>query len=84
MNEPLTSLLIREAVIAASAAGKLSRALWQVARVLREHLQPEINNARLATNKGESGDEELLEAASLPGQARPDDPFQADLWRSHD
>ncbi len=71
--EPLTSLLIRETSIAASAAGKLSRALWQISRVLREHLQPDVDYDKMAINKGRSG-AESDEAASLL------DPFQADLF----
>ncbi len=75
--EPLTSLLIRETSIAARAAAKLSDALWRISRVLREHLQPELNNARMAINKGKSG-AESDEAAS---QA---DPFPADLFTGVD
>ncbi len=56
-SEPITSLLIRETTIAASAAGKLSRALWQISRVLREHLQPEVDCDKMAINKGKSGAE---------------------------
>jgi len=55
--EPLTSLLIRECAIAAQAAGKLSGALWQISRVLREHLQPDVEYDRMTINKGRSGAE---------------------------
>ncbi len=75
--EPFTSLLIRETTIAASAAGKLSGALWQISRVLREHLQPDVNNARMAINKGQSG-------AESDGAASQLDPFQADLFEGSD
>ncbi len=67
--EPLTSLLIRETTIAAGAAGKLSRALWEISRVLRLHLQPDVENATRAINKGRSGAEEAetpVDARSLP------------------
>ena len=57
MSEPLTSLLIRETSIAASAAGKLSGALWQISRVLREHLQPDVDCDKMAINKGGLGQE---------------------------
>ena len=78
--EPLTSLLIRETTIAAAAAGKLSRALWQISRVLREHLQPDVECAKTAVNKGRSG-AESDGAAGLPVFS---DPFQADLFEGVD
>ncbi len=56
MAEPLTSLLIRETSIAAAAAGKLSGALWQISRVLREHLQPDVECAKDGYQQGEVGD----------------------------
>ncbi len=55
-TEPLTSLLIRETTIAAQAAGKLSGALWQISRVLRKHLQPEMDYDKMTINKGKSGE----------------------------
>jgi hypothetical protein len=68
-SEPLTSLLIREVTIAAAAAGKLSGALWQMGRVLRTHLQPDVECDKMAINKGRSGTEKAeaqTEAPSLP------------------
>ena len=79
-TEPLTSLLIRETVIAARAAGKLSEALWQISRVLRVHLQPELERAMTTVNKGRSG-AESDGAAGLPVFA---DPLQADLFEGLD
>jgi len=67
--EPLTSLLIRETTIAAGAAGKLSRALWEISRVLRQHLQPDVNYDKMAINKGRSGAEKVetpVETRSQP------------------
>ena len=67
--EPLTSLLIRETSIAAGAAGKLSRALWEISRVLRSHLQPGVEYDKMAINKGRSGaetDETPVESRSQP------------------
>jgi hypothetical protein len=55
--EPFTSLLIRETSIAAGAAGKLSRALWEISRVLRRHLQPDVECAKDGYQQGESGAE---------------------------
>ncbi len=55
--EPLTSLLIRETTIAAAAAGKLSGALWQISRVLRRHLQPDVECAKDGSQQGLSGAE---------------------------
>ena len=55
--EPLTSLLIRETAIAAGAAGKLSRALWEISRVLRKHLQPDVECVKMAINEGGLGAE---------------------------
>ena len=73
----MTSLLIRETTIAAGAAGKLSRALDEVARVLRQHLRDLGGYDKMASNKGRSGAEQS-EAASLT------DPFQADLFEGRD
>ncbi len=69
MAEPLTSLLIRETSIAASAAGKLSRALWEISRVLRKHLQPDVENAiELSTRErlGQENSETPVERLSQP------------------
>ncbi len=77
-SEPLTSLLVRETAIAAAASGKLSRALWQISRVLKEHLQPDVECAKMAINKERSGAESEDVAGPLT------DPFQADLFTSHD
>ena len=55
--EPLTSLLRRELAIAASGAGKLSRALWEMNRVLRDALQPDVKDDKMALNEEESGTE---------------------------
>ena len=79
MSEPLTSLLIRECTIAAAAAGKLSGALWQISRVLRRHLQPDVEYAKMAINKERSG-AESDGAGSLPDA----DPFQANLFEGRD
>ena len=75
--EPLTSFLIRETTIAAKAAGKLSEALWQIASVLRKHLQPEIASARMAPTRGRSG----AERSGAGPQPVLSDPFQADLFQ---
>ena len=75
VTEPLTSLLIRECAIAASAAGKLSGALWQISRVLREHLQPDVKYDKMALNKGRSGTETAPStegAPFLPGLQEPE------------
>ena len=74
-TEPITSLLIRETSIAASAAGKLSGALWQISRVLREHLQPDVKCDKMAINKGRSGAETARSpelAPLLPGLQEPE------------
>jgi len=85
MMEPLTSLLIREFVISAAAAGKLSRSLDQVARVLRKHLQPEVDWATMALNKGESGTEKERAQSELPFLPGPsEDPFGPDLQKDAD
>ena len=55
--EPITSLLRRELAIAASGAGKLTGALWEMNRALRTHLQPELDCDKMAINKGRSGAE---------------------------
>jgi hypothetical protein len=68
-DETLTSLLLREVTIAASGAGKLSRALWEVSRVLREHLRVDAKYDKMAINKGRSGaetDETPVESRSQP------------------
>ena len=78
--EPITSLLIRETSIAAAASGKLSRALWEISRVLRLHLQPDVKYDKMAINKGRSG-AERSEAGPLTA---PADPFQADLFEGSD
>ncbi len=83
--EPITSLLIRETSIAASAAGKLSRALWEVSRALRNHLQPDVKSATMALNKGESGAKSETEAGSLPESGSAvDDPFGPNLQLDFD
>ena len=75
MIEPLTSLLRRELAIAASGAGKLSRALWEMNRVLRQHLQPDVECDKMAINKGRSGAETSIpsgDAPLLPGLVEPE------------
>ncbi len=72
--EPLTSLLICEVTIAASAAGKLSGALWQMGRVLRKHLQPDVEDVMTSVNKGRSGAVEVEptgETLRLPSLNEP-------------
>ncbi len=75
MVEPLTSLLRRELVILAKKYGDISSAHWELARVLREHLQPELKNAKMAPNKGQLG-AEISEpsggAPLLPGLVEPE------------
>ncbi len=86
-TEPITSLLIRETTIAAAAAGKLSRALWQISRVLRKHLQPDVDCAKDGYQQGKSGAEAGGRSgtpAVVDSVSKPDDPFQKDLWTSHD
>ncbi len=64
--EPLTSLLRRECAIAAAGAGKLSGALWEMNRVLRQHLQPQLDYAKTTVNKGRSGAESERVQGELP------------------
>ena len=71
MAEPLTSLLIRETAIAAGAAGKLSRALWEISRVLRQHLQPGVGCDKMAINKGRSGTETADSPEDAPSLTEP-------------
>jgi hypothetical protein len=78
--EPITSLLIREVSIAASASGKLSRSLWEISRVLRQHLQPDVKCGKMALTRERSGAEQS-EAGPLTALA---DPFQADLFEGSD
>ena len=54
--EPITSILRRELMIAAGASAKLSRCLYEMARALREHLQPDVECAtELSTLDGGDG-----------------------------
>ncbi len=86
-TEPITSLLIRETTIAASAAGKLSGALWQISRVLRKHLQPDVDCAIDGYQQGKSGAEAggrsgtpaVVDSVSAPG-----DPFGPQLEFDYD
>ncbi len=75
MTEPLTSLLRRECAIAAAGAGKLSRALWEMNRVLQVHLQPDVDCAKTSVN--EEGRER--KTAETPVDA-PLLPFPDPLW----
>ena len=77
--EPITSLLIRETTIAASAAGKLSGALWQISRVLREHLPSLLEYAKTSDQQGER--EGSTVQATLPGL---NDPFRVPLEGDYD
>ena len=82
MMEPVTSLLQRELTILSNEFGKISRTIWELSRVL---LRLREESATMALNKGESGDESVLESASqTPSGAAPPDPFQLDLWSSYD
>ncbi len=85
--EPLTSLLIRECVIAASAAGKLSGALWQISRVLRKHLQPDVECAKDGYQQGKSGAEAGGHSgtpAVVDSVSAPADPFGVNLEFDYD
>ncbi len=79
MAEPLTSLLIRELTIAAGAAGKLARCLDEMARVLRLHLQPDVESATRAINTGKSGAEESRSSGPAPLL-----PFPDPLWSTRE
>ncbi len=74
--EPLTSLLIRELRIMSAKFGQVSRCADEMARALRLHLQSDVNNARMAPNKGQSGaeaaDDPQSDAPLLPGLVEPE------------
>ena len=68
MREPLTSLLIRETRILARDFARVSRGCDAIASALREHLQPEIERARIAPTKGGSGSETVVDPSTTRSQ----------------
>ncbi len=79
--EPLTSLMIRELRILGAEFGRASRGCNEMARALREHLQPEVAYATYKRTKGKSGAD--APQLSLPGSSS-DDPFGPNLNEDYD
>ena len=75
----LTSLLVRELAIASKNFGQLGRTCWELSRVL---LQADEYYDKMTINKGESGAEDMSEAAGLPSQTS--DPFSTPLHEDYD
>ena len=78
--EPITSLLIRELRIVARDIARVSRDYDALAKILRQHLQPDIGCAKLPGNK-EDGE---LGAPSSNPEGVPSDPFPGQLRLSYD
>ncbi len=70
--EPLTSILRRELAILAAGAGKMCGAAWEMNRALRKHLQPDVESAKMAINKGRSGAENSRASGEAPLLPYPD------------